>query len=158
MTVREQFENETKRFERWANREYPNLPRHGEWECEYWEWQALYSSCRAHLDTYTPQEWTEDDSDMLLYVLARDNEVQLIQSELENRPEHLAALAKLALSIPCDRDARWQLADSLGKVAIAGRESLLEQYFGDGDEYVRRRALLSLGRIGSSKVDVLAVR
>jgi HEAT repeats len=147
---------EAQKFRNWADRTYPaGVTRHGEWECEYDDWGSLYSAYVSHLGRYDPQDWKTEDLDLLLYVLARDNENQTLQAELEKRSAHLIEMAKLALSRSCDYEARWQIADALGNLKGSLVDPLLELFFSDEHEYVRRRALLSLGRIGSLKTEEL---
>jgi hypothetical protein len=147
---------EVDKFKAWAEAEYPTEPRYGEWECDYPTWDDLYTAYVGFLDAFSPTEWDRTDTDAILYGLARDNEAQKLQFELEQRPQSLTALARYALSTPCDYHARWQLADALKTVEPSVSEGLLQAYFRDSHEYVRRIALLSLGRIGSRSVERLA--
>ena len=59
-----------------------------------------------------------------------------------------------------DPDAKWQLADALGKWIPDAQdaEPLLERFFEDEHEYVRRRALIALGDRGSMRAEALAFR
>ncbi|MET4173057.1 hypothetical protein ABIB99_004150 [Bradyrhizobium sp. LA6.1] len=145
-------------FRRWADR-YPVGQRSDEWECDYGEWPAITTAFAAFLDSGVPQHWSAPIVELLLYILARDNEVEVLKRELMAKPAHLLALARLAPHSP-ERDARWQLADALGSDEFAADEvePLLEQFFHDADEYVSRRALLALARRRSKRSETLALR
>jgi HEAT repeat protein len=95
---------------------------------------------------------------LLLYILARDNEMELLKQELVTRPVHLLALSRVAL-YSIEADARWQLADALGSVELPPNEvePLLERLFHDRDEYVSRRALLALAHRQSKTAESLAL-
>ncbi len=148
---------EANRFKAWAKQNFPTGAGFGEWECDYPNWDRRYTAAISHLNAYSPAEWNSVDIDILLYVLARDNEVENIKQELERRPGHLLALARLALSRPSNWEARWQLADALSKLPPGESVPVLEQYFGDEHEYVRRRTLLALAKLESPKAEELAV-
>jgi len=145
-------------FRSWADR-YPVGQRSGEWECDYKHWPEITSTFTALLDLGAPQLWDASTVESLLYILARDNEMEMLKEELIARPDHLLALAREALH-STERDARWQLADALGSVELLAFEvePLLEQLFHDEDEYVSRRALLALARRRSEKAEPLAFR
>ena len=155
--VRVRLAEEVDAFKAWATRTFPEGPKFGEWEFDYPGWDRLHSAVTSHLDTYTPGEWDVQDVDMLLYSLARDNEGEIIKSELEQRPDHLHSLATLALTRTCDWEARWQLADALSTWPNAEAGRTLERYFRDQHEYVRRRALLALAKIDSPKGEEFAL-
>ncbi|HEV2159546.1 HEAT repeat domain-containing protein [Bradyrhizobium sp.] len=145
-------------FRSWAD-SLPAGQRSGEWECDYQQWPAITKAFAAFLDSLTPQLWDSSNIEMLLYILARDNEMELLKEELTARPIHLLALAKVSFN--CEEpDARWQLADALGSVELATTEvePLLERYFRDENEYVSRRALLALARRQSKHAEPFALR
>src|SRR5262249_23050845 len=76
----------------------------------------------------------------------------------ERHRELLVPLAWAAIERG-ERDNRWQLADQLGRAEPAdGREEVLRALLRDEYEYVRRRALGALARIGSPCVQSEAIR
>src|ERR1700744_2864355 len=83
-------------FRNWADC-YPAGQRYGEWECGYEQWSATTSAFTAFLDSGAPQLWDASTVEMLLYILARDNEMEILKQELIARPGHLLALARVAL-------------------------------------------------------------
>lgn len=144
------------RFRSWAER-YPT--KHGEWECDYEDWTEIETAFDACLDAWSPQDWTNEIVELMLYAIARSNETQRLINQLRTRPLQLLALARAGLRAP-DPQARWQLAHAVGKWISDAEEAepLLERYFGDEDEYVSRRALIALGDRGSSRAEALALR
>ncbi|MGY8634826.1 HEAT repeat domain-containing protein [Bradyrhizobium sp. 14AA] len=145
-------------FRNWADC-YPVGERSGEWECDYDQWPSITSAFTAFLDSGVPQRWNASVIEMLLYILARDNEMEMLKEELITRPAHLVVLARAALR-STEQDARWQLADALGSIELPANEvePLLVQLFHDRDEYVSRRALLALARRQTSEAEALALR
>lgn len=146
------------RFKAWAER-YPTKHDTGEWECDYEHWSEIESAFVACLDAWPPQNWTDEIVEFMLFVLARSSETEKLINQLRTRPEQLLALARAGLHSQ-DPDARWQLADAVGKWISDAKEAepLLERFFDDCDEYVSRRALIALGDRGSIRAEALALR
>lgn len=149
---------EVDRFREWAD-SLPPESRFAEWECDYQHWTDFYDAVLDFVADGPPEEWPDGDLNSVLYALARDNEMEYLSEEIRLRhPATLLALAWAAL-IGGEADAKWQLADQLGYI---GRddgdvERILLALVRDEDEYVRRRALQSLARIGSAKAEQLAL-
>lgn len=93
---------------------------------------------------------------MLLYIIARDNEMQELAKEVARNPDNLVCLAERATASP-ERDAKWQLAVELSRLERRPPqvESLLLRFAHDDDDYVRRRSMLALADTGSAKVEGL---
>jgi HEAT repeat protein len=146
------LEDEVAQFRAWADA-VPIAERSGEWECDYTDWQGLYSAFIAFVRATPCQRWNEDADQMLLYAIARDNEMEALVKKVARNPDNLICLAERAVVSP-ERDAKWQLAVELGRLAYRPQqvELLLLEFAHDEDEYVRRRALLALADIGSPKV------
>jgi hypothetical protein len=146
---------EVDRFRAWADA-YPHAGQYGEWECDYTEWPALYEAVFQFVAGRPFESWSDAEVRAVLYALARDNEMQHLSREFRKRhPELLEPLAREALDVG-ERDDSWQLAVELGSIGIGGEQLLLE-LARDRHEYVRRRALESLARIGSPAVAELAL-
>jgi HEAT repeat protein len=150
---------EESRFRRWASA-YPAEMRSGEWECAYPDWSSIYTAvtdvlCRedtlAHLG--------DSGIESILYLIARDNECEVIAKALANKPDALTAFAHAALKTN-DSDAKWQIARRLRNTQVPSHdaEALLLKFVEDDDEYVRRHALLALGDIKSSRTEDLAYK
>jgi hypothetical protein len=145
-------------FHDWADR-YPVGERSAEWESEYDHWPEINTAFRKFLDASGTEKWDSATTDLVLYILARDNETEMLKEELILRPPILLSLATAGLQ-SSENDARWQLADALGNVELSENqaEQMLEEYCRDENEYVSRRALLALARRRSAKVEPLAIR
>jgi len=141
------------RFRQWADSTFSGQ-KNGEWECEYEEWGDLYDSVRAVLRTEI-EGWNDLTKQLLIYAIARDNEVGLICDELTE--EQLMVLSAASMSSD-ERDAKWQFAEHLGKHPLTNqREKLLLELAVDADENVRRRSLMALADTGSGRAEQLAI-
>jgi len=145
-------------FQQWANASFPNRGS-GEWECEYGAWDKLYAAVLGFVAAHPFSDWCQEEIQAVLCALARDNESGEIADALEEYSlDLLPPLTKAAIEFG-ERDARWQLAMVLGRIEARGYEpeQMLLKLAHDEDEYVRRRALDSLTRIGSPAVEDLAI-
>lgn len=141
------------RFRRWGDSTF-GAERFGEWECDYEDWADIYDSVRAVLRT-PPEGWDDETKRLLIYAIARDNEAEVISEELTE--EQLLALA-VASVCSDERDAKWQLAEQLGRQPNKNEhEKLLLAFASDRDEYVRRRSLRILADMGSGHTEHLAI-
>jgi hypothetical protein len=143
---------EVAKFRQWAAvRQSPeNRPGHfshgeGEWECDYPDWRALYAAVEDLLAVAAHRTVTGEELELLLYVLARDNEDEHILETLEQFPSIAAQVAEAAVSFS-DVDARWQAAVLAGRIGIA---STVRRLLDDRAEYVRRRAGFALQELES---------
>jgi hypothetical protein len=99
--------------------------------------------------------WNDHTKQLLIYTIARDNEVGRICDELSE--EQLMVLAATSMSSE-ERDAKWQLAEQSGKHPPTNqKEKLLLELAVDADEYVRRRSLMALADSGSGRAEQLAI-
>jgi HEAT repeats len=149
---------EVDRFREWAGN-YPPGPRSGEWECDYGHWNDLNAAVLNYVAGRPPEAWPDESIQAVLYAIARDNECQYLAHEVRlHHPATLVTLARAALSRG-EPDAKWQLADELGHLGDEGGEAtrLLLLFARDEHEYVRRRALGALARVGSPAVEPLAL-
>lgn len=151
----EALKAEVARFRSWAET-YPVAERSGEWEMDYTGWQDLWPAFAAFVRGSSARDWDEDTQQLLLYVIARDNEMGEAADEVAKNPDQLLLLAERALASE-ERYAASQLATQLGKLDALQAEPLLLRFAQHHDEYVRRLALLALASIGSSHVEELAV-
>lgn len=103
--------------------------------------------------------WSADELSAVLYVVARDNEMEYLSREIRERAgDLLLDLAEASLRVG-EPEARWQLATELGyaSTGAARRDQLLLRLARDEDEYVRRRSLQSLARLGSPATEQVAL-
>ena len=130
----------------------------GEWECNYDRWSELYDAVLKYAASGSVKAWPDEAMKAVLYAVARDREDQYLAEEI--RVRHSATLVALAEAVLTggEADAKWQLAEELGRLCPASVEveRLLLILARDEHEYVRRRALEALNRIGSSAVEQLA--
>lgn len=152
MTSSQRFLSEVTCFKAWA----ASLPevRYGEWECDYEYWPELRAAFELFLQEGASEQWSAEEAAAVLYAVARDNEVEILAKTMARYPRHLVAAAWAAVQCS-DSDAKWQLAGVLATVAPEAAHPVLEILANDPDEYVRRRALLDLGRLRSPLVDDL---
>jgi HEAT repeats len=152
------------RLRAWAQTVDPPQ-RVGEWECDYQAWPEIYDAWEAVLAASPGARWKDGSSAALvaliseaLYALARDNECQRLAGIAAQRgAETLCALTEAALD-GGEPEARWQLAHELGSAPAPEAEPLLLRLADDADEYVRRRAVQSLARLGAPRTEELALR
>lgn len=100
-------------------------------------WQALYQAANDVLDC---SSLSLETLSIVLDALALDDELEHIQDLLRDRPELALQVVTAAPGHP-DYRARWQAAVLAGELAP---RHILNRYLNDEDEYVRRRALLSM--------------
>jgi len=147
---------ETARFARWAD----TLPsaRSGEWECDYEHWPDYHAAVAAFIEARPIALWSSEETRAVLYAIARDNEIEHLAREVRCRhPEILIELARASIH-EGEPDARWQLAEELGRAGpLSDVEAILLELARDDAEYVRRRALAALARLGSTSAEALAL-
>jgi len=144
---------EINRFDQWAQSQY-DIPQNdigGEWECNYEQWNDIYNAFENFLRETDPNQWSDNEKERLVYIIARDNEIGRLTDIL---PEPaLIVLAKHAIGHG-NRDDKWQLATHLHKLSDRQlAETLLDAFVNDEDEYVSRRALMELAKVQSDKVE-----
>jgi hypothetical protein len=141
-------------FRSWADAAYPGQ-RFVEWELDYEDWNGLYET--AHVVLATPVEsWDDETRQLLIYVIARDNENEILSEQLTDAQLDCLASSSLRSS---EGAAKWQFAKQLGqRERTPERESLLLRFADDADEHVRRRSLMVLADLGSLQTESLAFR
>lgn len=153
MSGKEQLANAVQRFRAWAEANVPSQ-RSGEWETEYPDWDSLHAAANAVLRADCA-EWDEETKGLLLYAIARDNEVGLLADSLTKKQVDLLSAYSLRTD---EADGKWQLAEQVRRFRLdPERERVLLTYTQDADEYVRRIALMVLGDLGSVHAEKLAL-
>ena len=145
-----QLEREIKRFNEWAT---TVIDPSGEWETEYPHWDAIYDEVENCLKTDYLDNTTKDH---ILYVLARDNECEVVLKMLVAYPHFGYRVAEHGIMYP-DNDARWQVAVVLGEIRADDSIALLHTMLRDSDEYVRRRSLLAIREIDAVYAEKIAI-
>jgi hypothetical protein len=118
-----------------------------EWETNYSDWGALYSAVQAELSL--AGNLSVETTNLLLYVLARDNECETVADMLAEAPAVFTQLIEAGMEYP-DSDARWQLASRLPRALGEAARRPLAVLRADPDEYVRRRATFALAELTAS--------
>jgi hypothetical protein len=152
------LKNEISNFKKWALAYLPET-RSGEWECDYEHWNELYTAFNNFIESNSPENATKQDIANIIYAIARDNEQENFVFVLSKKTNWFKAV--LSSVLECNEpDAKWQFAATLGDQIIPFKEAeaALLRLVSDENEYVSRRALQSLGRIGSNKAESLCER
>jgi hypothetical protein len=133
-------------FKNWAKAADKSF---GEWETEYLHWDRIYHYLKKLIEDIPVEKWSPDLLNEFLFILARDNECEIIIDILIKNPPQLLALAVHSIFFP-DHDARWQIAYGLGEINENHIEikNLLNMFLQDEKEYVRRRASFAFEKIG----------
>ncbi len=147
---------EIDKFDLWAQSQF-DIPQDdigGEWECNYDHWQVIYKSFEEFLNVTNPNKLTSIEKDRLLYIIARDNEMENLSSLLDE--QFLIVLSEHSIKNG-HRDDKWQLAIQLYKLIDKEKAlSLLEKFVNDEEEYVNRRSLMELAKLKSDNVEYYA--
>ncbi len=151
------LEDEIVRFRDWAA---PRL-KDGEyncWEAGYHNWPQVGQAFAEFLQKRPFRHWNSRTVSDILYVVARDNDSQFLAGTVAEEPERLLFLAQAAIE-SSERDAKWQFAVEMSRLDRQRYpvEPLLLAMFRDEDEYVRRQALMALGRMHSPLAEGLVV-
>jgi hypothetical protein len=150
------LKREIEKFRDWASN-YPVAERSGEWECDYPDWAAIKTQFKRFIEQTDCNRWSAPEIQSVLYIIARDNECEILIDELVERRECFFSLVKAA--VKCDEpEAKWQFASRLGDAehGLDDIESYLVKFLQDSHEYVRRRALLALAQTGSTQTEAWA--
>lgn len=137
------FAHEVASFREWAACHALGNHSFGEWECDYPSWRQLYTAIDEFLAAAARRALTGAELELLLYVLARDNEDERILETLEKFPAIAAQVAEAAVTCS-DVDARWQAAVLAARLGAVGT---VRRFLDDKAEYVRRRAGLALEKM-----------
>ena len=148
---------ETEKFKEWA-KTYPGV-KSGEWESDYGNWDEYYDACIQLIKNKPPKSLTDIEISDLFYAIARDNEQEHLIDEIAEDETLLLALCETSFG-HIENDAKWQFASRLGEVQnnVKYAEKLLLKLVNDTDEYVSRRALLALSRLGSSQTEKFSIK
>lgn len=139
-------------FELWAD-SIPVNYRSGEWECDYMKWDDIYKSFHLFLNDVPCSTWTQEQTEAILYIIARDNEMEELARQVAEKQDVLFLLSKQSFEHG-ESDVKWQLASKLSLCKDKAKaEELLLQYVQDENEYVNRRALMTLAKTGSKQTE-----
>jgi len=149
---------EIDKFDKWAQSQF-DIPQDdigGEWECNYDNWESIYETFETFIKATDPNKLTSTEKERLLYIIARDNEMENLSRLLDE--QFLIVLSEYSISYG-HRDDKWQLAVQLYKLTDKEKAlSLLDKFVNDEEEYVNRRSLMELAKLNSDKVEQYAER
>ncbi|MDP4145722.1 MAG: HEAT repeat domain-containing protein [Bacillota bacterium] len=150
---------------------------------EFWEWQGLtseeyisgvkYLRCEEfyyprwiNLTQYAEKaigilrrgERSPILINLILEIMAIDNEDETVMENCEQllETEYLKDLSEAALRFPM-YEARWQIAELLGRNNNDNCKRFLIDFVQDEHKYVQRRALISLSRIYPEKAEEISI-
>ena len=141
-------------FNSWANGVPHNEAERGDdWECHYPEWADIYTGFEILLQTEDVDRLSPAQINRLFYIIARDNESEVLADILTEFPPAFATFAKLAAGTKHNQ-TKWQLAARLPLLPAEFEPvALLEPFVNDADEYVSRRALMALANVEAEKTE-----
>ena len=156
----EQLLLEIRKFREWANAVYPGMNQNeipGEWETGYCLWKQIKEQFYIVLENSDPDVYTDSVLSELVYIIARDNEVEDLADCVCEHDKWFLRICELSLETQ-ENETKWQLAARLDEAKDRIQACrLLERFIMDEDEYVRRRALLVLPKLMPEKVEQYAV-
>lgn len=146
---------EVQKFKEWIEEDNPHTNWIG-WEYEYPHWIEMYRVVDTFIELNSFNFLSKLDRENLIYLIARDNGCRHLISQLKKYPSLFQYLLPFVVKSN-EVDARWQFTEILGIQIIPFNEaeSYLLQLVVDTDEYVSRKALHSLGKIGSKHTESL---
>ncbi len=154
--MKTQLKREIKKFKEWSENfaSIPEINRVGEWELLYENWDKLNDLMCEFLKTINYRDWSEEELRTVLYFIARDNENEIfIDTIVESQPNALEFLAFNSFNFG-EPNAKWQIAINLDKITDRkNAQLLLEKYLNDENEYVRRRALMTLAKFSHHNLE-----
>jgi HEAT repeat protein len=148
------------RFRQWADSHYPGRPT-DYWVFNFDGWDELHTAVMHFVENVAMDRWSDEQMRAVLDAIHYDDEHLYLAREIgERRPDLLIPLANASMKCDSGYAARWQLADQIGRMRDPppAREEVLLKFAHDDDEYVRRRALEALARIGSAAAEQLALK
>ncbi len=152
-----ELQKEIEKFKVWSENfdPIPESERNGEWELLYEEWDVLEHLFYNFIETCDYKTWRLEDIKLILYLIARNNECEnFINTIAEKQPESLELLAQKAFEFG-EPNAKWQIATRLDKLnSKKTAQFLLEQFFKDKDQYVKRRALMKMAALHHPKIEI----
>jgi HEAT repeat protein len=150
---------------------------------QFWEWQELtseeYASGKKYLkceEFYYPKwinltEYADKAIEMIrqgdkslilinliLEMMAIDNEDEIVMENCEQllETEYIKDISEAAKRFPI-YEARWQIAELLGRSDNDNCKRYLLDFVRDEHKYVQRRALISLSRIYPQKAEEISI-
>jgi len=127
-------------------------------ECFYPNWNKLVEYSDKTIEILREGVKSLALINSLLELIAIDNEGEITMEKCEEllETEAIEWIAEAAICFPmCD--ARWQIAELLGRSNNEICYRYLLVFIEDENKYVQRRALISLGRINPKKAEEISI-
>jgi hypothetical protein len=156
MDIQNNILYEMQKFWKWAkmnSREYASNNSSGEWETQYEGWPQIYAAVESFVEIFSTEceKIPREIVYSVLDAMAVDNECENILDIVSGNK--LASFAIIEAGYEYYQPhSRWQVAELIFRIHGNDFEAMLEYMFrSDSDNYVRRRALLSLYRLNPDK-------
>lgn len=156
----EELYSEIELFSKWAETYYPEWSEkndNGEWELGMDS--HFYEMCDAAVNVINEHESSKADEktiDSLLFVIARDNECEVIIKELTLHKDWFELLAKKCIGSKYV-NAEWQFAKYLGKCKKCN-QNLIFVFIESDYEYTSRMALNTMADLKPDHAEEYAIR
>ncbi|MBQ5990101.1 MAG: hypothetical protein IJL67_11480 [Oscillospiraceae bacterium] len=151
---------EISHFKKWAKKHYPQCDEehdNGEWEMGYnSHFDEMCEAAISVIENYDASEADEKLIDALLYVTARDNEIEGIADELTKHGEWFRLLSKKSINSDYT-NAKWQFAKRLSVCEYSDKELIFE-FLDSDNEYTSRMSLMTLAEIYPGKAEEYALK
>lgn len=145
-------------FKKWANKHYSECNEehdNGEWELGVnSHYDEMVSAAREVITSIDFEDADENLIDAMLFVVARDNESEILADELLKHEGWFSLLATRSLDSKYI-NARWQFAKRVGEVDCC--KKLVYEFIKSDDEYTSRMALQTMADISPDKAEENAV-
>ena len=145
-------------FKKWASKHYPECDEehdNGEWEFGVnSHFDEMVSAARGVITNIDFEDADENLIDAMLFVVARDNESEILADELLKHEGWFSLLATRSLDSKYI-NARWQFAKRVGEVDCC--KKLVYEFIKSDDEYTSRMALQTMADISPDKAEEYAV-
>lgn len=146
-------------FKLWAKINYPERTEendNGEW-CFCNKYDKMFSYALSFIKNNSVATATNQVIDDLLYVIARDNEGNLLLTELEKHNEWFSLLCRCSLKTGYT-NAKWQFAEHLNNYkGNDDLQKLIYDFLVVEDEYTERIALIALADIYPEEAEKYAI-
>ncbi|WP_394353952.1 HEAT repeat domain-containing protein [Adhaeribacter swui] len=154
------IQTEILKFWQWAEmspEDYSKNRGYGEWEGLYPGWKELEKAIDEAIFKLN-EHFDYKTAEILIQALAIDNEAEGVLEKIEGRLKNYKDFIELVIKSN-QPEARWQIAELLGRINLKNRDEILSNLIiEDEDNYVKRRALLSLNLINPLRAIQLAVK
>jgi hypothetical protein len=137
--------NEAKRFKEWEIKENPCYSKYGEWEVDYLNWDEIYQSFDSWIQK---PNFRPDIIESVLYLMARDNECEIISGKLHGHPQLAKELAIQSMNF-LHSNAKWQLVKIIALSHDSDIDEIIYKISLDRSYYVQRICLMESAKRNS---------